>query len=315
MNGRDLRQLVGESTRSLRTRNVVVHASEPAVTTANAEWTRRFALAPDEHALARHARIGCGSFASHTYPRATDPVVCLGADLITWLFLFDDRFGEATGTESSADPGGFESYERALRTLDVPANATAFHRALVDIAERGTALANAAWLSRFADSIASYFRGCLMEGPYRNGRGTPTLAQYRDLRTLSVGAYPVFDLIELASGQILSDHEVNCPEVVGGRELAACLCAWVNDVYSYPKETVARDPLNLVSVIMNERGLGSEEALSSAVALFNAELEHFCELVHGAKSRSTTSIAAYLNGLEDWVFGNRTWTVTSGRYE
>ena len=69
------------------------------IASANAAWAKSFGLVSDDLSIARLAAIRCASCAAHTYANAPEAVVQLGADLITWLFLFDNRYGEGAADD------------------------------------------------------------------------------------------------------------------------------------------------------------------------------------------------------------------------
>jgi len=309
----ELAARVGAS--DMRGRSVKPHAAEARVTSANAAWAKCFGLVSDDLSVARHAAIRCASCAAHTYPSAPEAVVELGADLITWLFLFDDRFGEgAADDDVRALRVRFASYEHTLSSGVLPASATVFHRALVDIRNRALALADDEWLERFAHSLGLYFQGCLLELPFRRAGRSPDVEEYRRMRSRSIGTFPVFDLIELSSG-LLTCEEAGLADLLRAREIAALLCAWVNDLYSFPKERAAREPMNLVSILELHYGLDSADALGAAAEVFNTDLavfEHVADIIR--EKNPSARVRGYLDGLDDWVHGNSAWTGLSGRY-
>ena len=61
----------------------------------NEKWALDEGLISSPVALRHFLRIDCASFAAHTYPTSKKDMISLGADLIAWLFLFDDYYGEA----------------------------------------------------------------------------------------------------------------------------------------------------------------------------------------------------------------------------
>jgi hypothetical protein len=294
---------------------VAVHPASVEIDARNQAWAIAFGLAPTAAAAARHAAIRCASFAAHTYPRAPFDVVGIGADLITWLFLFDDQIGEGSlDADGEALTVRLMTYEETVRTGSHPLDGTVFHRALVDLRVRCLALANEDWIRRFADSLAQYFKGCVLELPFRRAQATPALGEYRGIRALSIGAYPVFDLIELALGA-LDESDIGRTDLYRAKYEAALLCAWVNDIYSYPKERSDQEPLNLVAVIAAERQLSPTDALVAAIELYRTDLASFETHVEAVRATSPGSaLDAYLGGLEDWVHGNTAWTRLCGRY-
>jgi hypothetical protein len=126
---------------------------------------------------------------------------------------------------------------------------------------------------------------------------------------------PVLDLVELGTG-VLPEHAASSPELAEARERACLLCAWVNDVYSFAKESAAGDPLNLVSVLARQYRLSVHEAVGAAAEVFNTDLAILEELTHrlaGGLSGSDP-LSVYLTGVHDWVQGNLAWTGLCGRY-
>ena len=278
-------------------------------------WAAAYRLVRGDLALRRVRAIRCGSCAAHTYPTADGAVVVLGAKLITWLFLFDDAFGEGRQAIDSRElMDTFASYEGALRRGRLPRDPTPFHEALVDLGAEADRLGGSEWHGRFADSMARYFDGCLLERPYRRREEVPTLAAYRRLRAWSIGTFPVFDLIELARDAVLSPDEASDPALAEVRERAALLCAWVNDVYSHRKESEESDPLNLVTVLGREFGLPEGEAFLAAAEVYNTDLALFDRRAAELRLDGPPRVASVVRGLDDWVHGNYAWTALSRRY-
>jgi hypothetical protein len=295
--------------------SVEPHPCADAVERRNHTWALRFGLI-DHKSSSRLARIGCGSFAAHTYRTATPPVVELGANLITWLYLFDDAYGEGRrGASAARMRQRFDELEHMVRTGAAPADSP-FARALADLVTRLTARVGDDWRHRFADSLARYFAGCLLELPYRRERRTPTATEYRALRRWSVGGLPVFDLIELTLPAPLSPAMASAPELSRLREAAAELCAWVNDIFSYHKESSDDDSLNLVAVLMGDRKLTLPRAFAAAAELYNDDRRAFLALRDAFCARPDVDdvARAYVDGLVAWVHGNHAWTQTSQRY-
>jgi hypothetical protein len=283
------------------------HFSSDLAEAATQNWARRFQLVDDPERL---QRIRCGSCAGHTYPRASPELVELGANLIAWLFLFDDKYGEGRSLPEMIL--AFERCEAVLRDGRVANDP--FARALDDLRARAIALgATSTWQMQLAESLGKYFNGCVLEFPHRMQNRPPTLSTYRQLRCWSIGVYPVFDLVELSEGEPSAKARFRLGEL---RFYGALLCAWVNDIHSHRKEEGDRDPLNLVTVMRRERALEIDEAYGAAVDLYHEDLEKFsraCEALAAASDVSAID-RSIARGLSDWVHGNCAWTRTSGRY-
>jgi hypothetical protein len=314
-----LGKLARRSARSMRSRTVIPHPASARVSAANVRWAERFELVTDDIARKKFAAIRCGSCAAHTFPGAHEAVVSIGADLIAWLFLFDDRYGEGSAADTvAAMRTRFATYQDAARTGHLPPETTPFHHALVDLRDRCRSLAtdDDGWCQQFSQSLGGYFDGCLREQPFRRSAERLDLAEYRRVRALSIGLFPVFDVIQLEQieGPILSASDFAHPTVDRLRTSAALLCAWVNDVYSFQKEKKDGDPLNLVSVLAREYGLSVEEAMGAAAEVFNTDLALFEEDMASIEDVGD-SLRHYLQGLDDWVHGNLAWTGLCGRYK
>lgn len=310
-------EIARNAVESMRLAPVRRHRDVRKVSQRSVEWAARFSLASNDIELAKVRSIRVGDLAAYAFSREPLPVVQLGADLVTWLFLFDDVVGEAPAHMSESEHRAvLAEYECVIRQRQVPASASCFHRALLDLVERAVVLgANEDWLARFAADMHDYFTGCANESRYRREQRSPSVADYRELRRCTVGTSPVFALIELGVSGLVPGAEMQRPDVVEARAIAALLTAWVNDVYSFPKEAAASDPLNLVITLANEYRLGIPEALEQAVEVYNLDLEELERLIDLVRaSPATDALNGYLQGLLDWVHGNRIWTRLCGRY-
>lgn len=300
---------------TMERRDVHPHDCERLADSAAVAWAKRFQLAQGQKALRKVAGIRCGSCAAHTYPRADEKVVNLGAKLVTWLFLFDDAYGEGPHADDARDlMSTLTSYSRALRTGVRPFRATPFHIALLDLRARALELTQSQdWLNRFADSFDCYFGGCVMEYYARHNPGPVNLSEYRRLRAWSIGTFPVFDLIEL-SKRPLSPAEAGAPELGVLKDRAALLCAWANDIYSFKKESDDGDPMNLVSVLARQYQLDLGEAFGAAAEVFNTDWALYQEERAHLLALKSEALNSYAGGLEEWIFGNLSWTALCRRY-
>jgi len=221
---------------SMRLEGVRSHAEFQQVTRETVAWAARFALTSSEAELAQVQATRVGELAAFVCEREPTAVVQLSADLITWLFLFDDLLGEAVAeTNETLHREALRAYERVIYRRCLPPEATGFHEALLDVVHRAAALgASADWLARFAGDLADYFDGCAAESEYRHKQRVPSLEAYRSLRARTVGTRPVFAIIELGVCGLVPREQMARHQLQHARVLAALLTAWVNDVYSRP---------------------------------------------------------------------------------
>lgn len=284
----------------------ILYASIAAHEAATLRWALRFGLT-NERSAHRLAHIGCGSFAAHTYAGKSRELVQLGADLIAWLYLFDDVHGE------SGDEEAFAAAVSVARGTASTLQGSPFMMALADICWRAGARAGVGWCDRFAAALEFFFDGCRRELPYRASRQVPGFLAYREVKQRSVGAAPVFALLQLDSP--LTAQEAAGAALQALNIEAALLCAWVNDVFSFEKEYAAGDPLNVVQVLAAEGQLSLTAAFDEVAALYRREsaafTSHAEEFLAAERSEAERR---YLRSLMTWVRGNLAWTETSGRY-
>jgi hypothetical protein len=272
----ELKVLARKTAQSMHCRTVTPHPASARISAATLEWAKRFELVSDDLALKKLADIGGGLFAAYTSPRASEELLSISADLLAWYFAFDDEYGESSADTLRTMQARFATYRNALRTGQLPAQATALHRAILNICDRARVLANDpdCWSERFSNSLGTYFDGCLLEQPYRTLIKPPHLDEYRRIRALSIGFSPYLELIRIASAN-LSENDFEHPTLSRLQRSATLLVAFANDIYSFAKEKKDGAPLNLVSVLSYEFKLSIPEALDAAVETYNADLAIF----------------------------------------
>ena len=285
-----------------------LHPDVTLISTRNAEWARRWGLVLDGATARREAAVRCGTFAAHTYPTADEELVQLGADLVSWLCLLDDLSGEGLPGEATTLRQHYADFEVILRSGRLPVEPPPFHRALLDLRHRALARADRRWLERFADAMASYFRGCELEHCYRLAGVSPHPREHRELRSSSIGAQLVFALIELHTG-LLTPLERASPQLMELRKTGALLCAWLNDISSYPKMCVAEEPLNLVAALARQHSLTPQEALAAAIQVFRTDAAMLEALLDALRYQAAPpAVLDFAQGVERWVRGNSAWT-------
>ncbi|MEV0193404.1 terpene synthase family protein [Kitasatospora purpeofusca] len=260
------------------------------------------------------ARTRCGWLAAHVYPLAERPLLQLAADLIGWLFLFDDYEGEARDAVRLKRTS--ESCLHILRTgalPEEPHGATRFEHALVDLRGRLLGLSDDAFVLQFARSMAKFHAGWLMELPYRLCGSPPTLDTYRRIRPWSIGIHTVFDLLEISTGRPREETRERLEDLYNQAGLAAGLC---NDIHSFAKERDANDPMNIIIVLAYEYGQSLADAAQTAATEYEFQLtrlEEMCAQV-SEEAAFTRPEALIAQGLRIWVHGATAWTSTCGRY-
>jgi len=283
---------------------------------ATLAWVKRFGLISAKQ-VTGFERIICGTAARYGFHSASEDVVGIAADLISWLFLFDDAYPEGTyrfdvkGLEKACD--GYlallEQYPRLTPT-------TNFGRALMDLYERMSRHAPASWLKRFIESLRYYCKGCIREAHFRQANEIPTVAEYMDLRRASFGYAPMADLMELIFGTYFTDEERNSPQVVRLRTLGVDISAYVNDLYSYEKERAVGDMCNVVRVVELNEKCTAEEACRRVGQLHDEALGQLLLLESQLNAIPTSPAVKNLaRAIREWSQGHHDWSIRCRRYD
>ena len=280
------------------------------------KWVKEHEIAFNEQDFQKYLMIDSTSLAAYSYYYAKDKVIRLGADLISWLFMFDDYYGE--GRKVS----GYDNLRRFFDTIletyltgIEPKERTTHHPSLLNLKNRFSTFANDRWHHSFCNSLEGYFFGCLQEYEYRLYNSLPTLEEFRQYRVCSIGVYPVLDLIEFTLPNLLSDNFLSLERVKESRSLSCELCSIVNDIFSFKKEELERETNNIVKVIANEFTLSIDEAFDTAIELHDEGLQKLDRNIEciAAKSDKHEEVL-YMHGLRHWVTGAYYWHMTSLRY-
>jgi len=279
-------------------------------------WVETYRLTETEKCRERYRLIDCGMCASYFYRYARETIVRSASDIIAWLFIFDDYFGEGEQIGSRTD---LEDYCRSFRQVIEGARAHdlsgSFHRGLADFSDRMSDHFGPGWRAAFWESFEAYFMGCLAEYDYRRQGLVPTYDEYRRYRKNSIGVLPIFEIIDAPS--CFLDPEIRQDSSFRAlREQAAILCSQCNDIASYEKECHDGDPNNIIKVVQNHFRLSEDEAIEKCVTIHAEDLARFDEIVMAIRtSREHEPIHRYAKGLRDLVTGCYAFHRRSRRYK
>ena len=279
-------------------------------------WAERFGLLPTRKAFLKAAQIQVDELAQVTYP-TRDPVVAqICTDVLLWFFLADDQFDERVcGWLPDQMNAVAARFMAVLQAGDAQQATCPLSRALLDLRERLLQRMPRSWLLRFSSNMRLYLLGCIQESVNRANGVTPSREEYRGIRRASVGTYPCFDIIELTLGQPISAALDRDPRMAELRDVATDIIAWVNDIVSFRKESAFHDPHNLISVLMAEQHLDTDQATQAAHALIRLRVTDWERLQGQAQSDwQDAGAMAYIDGLRAWIDGVQSWSYRSRRY-
>lgn len=279
----------------------------------NESWTRQSGICYDSKEYEKFLRIGCGDVAAMAYVNESKGVCQFGADLISWLFMFDDRFGEGPFFADRAEMNrSFAGFVALVRDLELPPDPNPFHSALMDLMRRAGEMGPCGWNELFAGSLEFYTSGCKREYAMRYEGHRPSLEEYVEIRRGSIGTYPILDVIDLSLPEIVAYD----PKIQRCREITADLLGWVNDMFSFRKEYLDHDPCNLVKVIGHDLRMGYEAAYEYAIEMHDRRFMEFFGLhdeIVDDRSASV-SLKTYVDSLKNWIVANHRWASRTLRY-
>ena len=282
------------------------------------EWAEAFGLLDDGRSRKAYARLHSGRFGHYTYWYARPPQTQLGTDLIGWLFLWDDNYPDGQNRREPARQAQVNKfYLQVFDSGNADLCDSPYARSLVDLKRRMEVLSNPRWIARFRDTLRDYFEGCLKEVLFRTAHIDPNFSEYRDFRHQSVGAYPVLDFMEIATGSILEEDVYRSSLFQDFRKTSSWILALTNDYFSLLKEEFEKDSFNAILAIMHENGLTRDAAcrvfafehLKEVTRLH--ELEGQINLKWGLESAALK----YAFAARSWMQGNWDWSQKTPRYE
>ncbi|MFE0422148.1 hypothetical protein [Streptomyces sp. NPDC058953] len=293
-----------------------IHPDADEIDRASLGWLDELALIADPAVRARFGRSRIGWQASRTTPCADTELVQLHSDWQMWLFAFDDIRSEETA--AGARPGpmarGLVSFLRILQDPGTRVDEEdAFTAGLRSLRRRLEAVASQVQVDRFVTSVLGYWFAQVWEAANRAEAVWPTVEEYTAMRVHS-GAVPTcLALIDVVGRFELSAAELARPEVKALTTKAVNSVCWANDIHSYEKEsTRSHHPVNLPT-LLHRRDRGTvQEAIDLAAKMHDAEVAAYCAL--RPRVPAGPELERYLDGLQSWMRGNLTWSLSTGRY-
>lgn len=284
-------------------------------------WVLEHGLFASPKERAPYDRVDLGRLSAYAYPYANRDRLALINQLLWWIFREDDLYdnpeqGQA-GPEALARR--FDRYLEILRTRRTPSDATSTELAFGDVVARLDDIVSFEWMSRFTETMRRFWmEGLVNEAIYRSSGIVPDPGSYMAMRLQSVGAYPFFDLIEVAYDFELS-HEVRESSVFRRMcWLAVRMIAYVNDIFSYEKERRVGDVSNYLHVQRYYEHIDVLDAVDRAVRIHDIELDQFRKLekiLPDFGADENLKVAFFLEAVKSWLVGALEWQRVSGRYE
>ncbi|EJU00296.1 terpenoid synthase [Dacryopinax primogenitus] len=281
------------------------------------EWIASFGDLSEKQ-RASMASIKLGTLAAMSWPSCDIHGLRIGADFMNYVFWLDDYTDGLQHTE-------------ALRVREVVVDILRQPEAHCEQGRSGSALEKLTydiWMrmlpqcgegtkTRFIEANHLFLQAVYGQSVLCIGGELSLLDGYIMLRRDDGGAKPMFVLIEYALGWELPSELVDDPVIKRLEDEANDMIVWSNDIFSFKKEQARGDRNNLITIVMEEKGLSMQEAFDFVGDMWKARFHDFKEDRKKLPSWGEVvnrQVEGYVQGLADWVVGNIHWSFASKRY-
>jgi hypothetical protein len=295
-----------------------VHADAHEINAAGLDWISEFKIFSSQLQWKRYVRAEPGMLPACVMPRAPKgPALQAAANLLFWLWAFDDLECDEAGAGQSADDLVLLLCSLA-RVGEAPVgrfSANPFIASLADLRRQLERVASAVQVARWASAMQAYLLANTAVA-ILNTRGTVVdLDTYVTLRIHSGAVKPTLMLLDVADGYEVPAAQLERPEIWALNEMVCTIVGWDNDLLTYHKEVLRGGAdHNLVTVLQRERGCSAAEAVSEAVAIRDRVLCLFLRLHDQVALDAGPDLKRYLAGLCSWVRGHLDWGMATARY-
>lgn len=288
----------------------------------NLEWSLRLGLVPEQdfELIDGLRRCQFEQLAALVHHGCSREGLALITNLYTAIFVLDDMLDDArsmigctvelAGHVAEYLCAAIADEPRPQLRPDIPSyeRVVAVGDAFADLATRLSAHEAPVSFERYVEGMRSYLVGCVMESQKRVIR-VRTISDYVDVRLRISAVYPCLD-----SGAIVEDCSVpasvwNDPAFRKMRTACNLCVSYVNDVFSYAKESQAGEFSNIVTVHRLVHDMELEQALAASIEMNDRVVADYLEAKRVLCDRHviTRPTRRYIRLMENWMRGNFDW--------
>lgn len=238
----------------------------------------------------------------------------------TAIFVFDDMLDDARSEIGSNEAlaehvtaylsATVADEPRPLLREDVPARERiiAVGNAYADVARRLLRYTDRHGLRHYVAGMRSYFLGCVMESRKRNKR-MAHVADYTIVRLRCSAVYPTLDIGAIVESFDVPDEVREHPAFETMMSATNLCVSYINDLFSYAKESNAGELSNLVTVYQSAYGMDLNRAMAAAMKTSDRVIEEYFEAKAHFEMEHEPDPATlgYIKIMEDWMRGNFDW--------
>lgn len=291
-----------------------------------ADWVRKFQLVRSEEVFRHYREQKFTWMVARMFPSADMEALCIAADLNTLLFVLDDQYDEATAdTEDVRKKENFEMFLEQVRSIlqdherkTLPQHGPAL-AAISDFWERICRRSTPGWQARFAESMKRAFVANLWRIELVKQNRLPAVEEYMQFRQQFGGANFFADLVEVMEDISLPDEVIWHNTIQTMITLCSDTICYANDLFSYRKELIQGDEMNLVMLLKHHEGLSLEDAVFKATQIHDDKVKQFVQLARQLPSFSMETdreLMRFINALAVMMRGNIDWSrMDTARYQ
>jgi terpene synthase-like protein len=278
-------------------------------------WLAAYGIGRSRDEAEKLRKFNCGMYGGYSLPGANYQTALLVTQFISlWLFWDDAQVEEE-------DDFCIEAVLEALTGGSVPRVTSRYLAAWADIGRRLRRTQSAVWFSRLESTMREWLENARLETrlaqAFKRGAACPDFEMLFDCRTISIGMFPTFHLIEFVEGFELDESFHSHDTVVALKRLASRLVGMGNDLGGLAKDISDRWP-NLVLALRDGSSLKIEDAFQRIVDIHNADVEEFDRLAPELPRREDGSdplVHGWIQAVRHNVFGFTLWESAAERYQ
>lgn len=292
----------------------VLNPDEATLEAATVAWLATHGMGQNPAEREKLRKFECGKYGGYSLPKAPLPEALLVTEFISlWLFWDDVEVEDHTRWN-------IDDVVRALLGDD-SLDRGRYVAAWAELGRRLGEARSAAWRARLAASMQEWLENAKVETALarrlRDQAEWPDLEAAFDCRTVSIGMYPTFYLIEHAAGFELPASFHEHPLVRTLKRTASRLVGMGNDLGGVAKD-IFHGWLNLVLVFGHAFDLRVEEAFARVVDLHNREVLDFdltAERLPSWGAELDARVALWVAAVRHSVYGFALWESRAERYQ
>jgi len=279
------------------------------------QWLSRYGIGKRPDEIAKLCKFACEAYGGYSLPLADYQTGLLVTEFISlWLFWDDVQVEEGHGFST-------EDVVAALVDSSPPRSKSCYVAAWFDIGERLRRTQSRHWLFRLGASMREWLENARIETAmakaHRSQGSCPEFDVQFECRTISIGMFPTFYLIEFAEGYELPDSVHDHVTIVGLKRLAARLVGMGNDLGGVAKD-IRNSWINLVLSLSEQARSSIRNAFAAVVAIHNADVQSFDRLAGELPSFGAEIdelVHGWVQAVRHNVYGFALWESTAPRYQ